>query len=257
MGVEGGPGEITGGGIYDKDTLDPANPPKVSWDIPETYMPTEVVITPKGGTNPVVIPITDPDAKEITLPDWIFDGDGPYEVSLVTDKRVERDDIAPLQRDTDNPNNVEQGEKFLIETHISGGPGTITANTEVGKGSSQTVTWTAGEYNGVKYRVAKVLIDGVEHPELVDATECTFADIAANHSIEVVLEPVPNAGKGENGDGSQQGANADQKGTSDDDSKGSTTKTGDTNTLVVVGISMLALLAAGAMLAIRRFSKDA
>lgn len=256
VGIEGGPGEITGGGIYDKDTLDPANPPKVSWDIPETYMPTEVVITPKGGTNPVVIPITDPDTKEITLPDWIFGGDGPYEVSLVTDKRVEGDDIAPLQRDTDNPNNVEQGEKFLIETHISGGPGTITANTEVGKGSSQTVTWTAGEYNGVKYRVAKVLIDGVEHPELVNATEYTFADIAANHSIEVVLEPVPDAGQGENGDGSSQGANTDQKGASDDDSKGSTTKTGDTNTLAVVGISMLALLAAGAILALRRFSKD-
>lgn len=90
----------------------------------------------------------------------------------------------------------------------------------------------------------------------MNATEYTFADIAANHSIEVVLEPVPDAGQGENGDGPSQGANTDQKGASDDDSKSSTTKTGDTNTLAVVGISMLALLAAGAILALRRFSKD-
>ncbi len=254
VGIDGGPGEITGGGIFDKDAIDPSNPPKVHWDIPETYMPTEVVITPKGGSsNPVRIPITDPDATEMTLPDWIFNGDGPYEVTLVTDKRVEGDDVVPLQRDANNPNNAEQGEKFLIETHISGGPGTITANTEVNKSSSQTVTWTVGEYNGVKYRVAKVIIDGVEHPELIDATEYTFEDIAANHSIEVVLEPIPNPEQAGGTDGSQQGDNADQNGQS---GKGSTTKTGDVTMPFVAGISILAILAAGALIAMRRFSKN-
>lgn len=252
VGINGGPGEITGGGMYDKDEIDPTNPPTVSWDIPDTYMPTEILITPKGGTTPVKIPITDPDTTEITLPDWIFDDDGPYEVTLVTDKRVDGDDVAPLQRDANNPNNTEQGEKFLIETHISGGPGTITANTEIGKGSSQTVTWTAGEYNGVKYRVAKVLIDGVEHPELLEATEYTFEDVAANHTIEVVLEPIPAPEQSGATDDSQQGTNADQNGHSD---KGSTTKTGDMNAPFVTAIGILALLAAGAVVAIRRYSR--
>ncbi len=46
----------------------------------------------------------------------------------------------------------------------------------------------------MRYRVAKVLIDGKEHPELAEAASYTFEDVASNHTIEVVLEPVAEEG---------------------------------------------------------------
>ena len=49
----------------------------------------------------------------------------------------------------------------------------------------------AGEAGGVRYRVAKVLIDGKERPDLLEAGRFVFEAIEGDHDVEVVLEALP------------------------------------------------------------------
>lgn len=183
--VDGGPGEITGGGIFDPDDVDPDNPPKIQWEVPEGYTPVEVEIYPKGGSgDPVVVPVA-PGQTAVDIPSSILESDGEYVVKLKVQKESEGDDVAPKQRES-----LADKTFYEVASSISGGPGTVTATTDVMEGASHTVTWAAGERDGVRYRVAKVLIDGKEHPELAEAASYTFEDVASNHTIEVVLEPV-------------------------------------------------------------------
>ena len=187
--VDGGPGEITGGGIFDPDDVDPDNPPKIQWEVPEGYTPVEVEIYPKGGSgDPVVVPVA-PGQTAVDIPSSILESDGEYVVKLKVQKESEGDDVAPKQRES-----LADKTFYEVASSISGGPGTVTATTDVMEGASHTVTWAAGERDGVRYRVAKVLIDGKEHPELAEAASYTFEDVASNHTIEVVLEPVAEEG---------------------------------------------------------------
>lgn len=182
-GVEGGPGEITGGGIINTEK-DPT--PEITWTIPEGYVPDGIWI------DDVYYPL-DPDDTSFNVPEGL-DPSIEHTVKLEVTKRVPGDEDLPVRDypvlDTTGAGTVKQ---FMIYTELTGGPGTISASVQVVEGSSHTVTWTVGEIDGIKYRVAKVLIDGVEHPELLNVTEYTFDDIAGAHTIQVILEPIENA----------------------------------------------------------------
>ena len=251
--VEGGPGEITGGGVFNPDELNPTNPPKIEWEVPDGYEPQEVVIYPKDDPdNPIVIKVN-PGDTSLDLPQEVIekikDATNPdeYVVTLITQKKEEGDTVAPLQRETRAGADI-----FEIASKLTGGPGNITATTDVVEGDSHTVTWTAGTKDGVQYRVAKVIIDGVEHPELLEAGSYTFADVAANHTIEVVLEPIPVDTAQEGGDDS-----AAQSGQSDEKSaKQSTTKTGDMTVVALGTLSVIALVALATMIYLRRRKRD-
>lgn len=238
-GVEGGPGEVTGGGIV-SITPDNPNPPQVSWTLPEGYDAKEIVI------NDTHYPV-DPSTRSVNIADFeknLTPGED-YTVTLVVEKRTPGDDAVPQTRT--NTDADEQGDTFMIETSLKGGPGTISASMNIGKGKDHTVTWTAGEINGVKYRVSKVLIDGVEHPELVDAFEYTFTNIDKAHTIEVVLEPIPNP-VGDNGSGSD----ATQTNAQGSGDASSTTKTGDMTGVTMLGICGLGVFAAIALFIARK-----
>ena len=146
-----------------------------------------MVITPKDGSGDPVAVTVSPGQTGVDIPPSILGGEGEYVVSLKVQKESEGDDVAPRQRET-----LADKAFYEVASSITGGPGTITATTDVMEGTSHTVTWAAGESGGVRYRVAKVLVDGEERPDLLEATSCTFDDLAADHRVEVVLEPVAN-----------------------------------------------------------------
>ena len=240
-GIEGGPGEVSGGGIV-SITPDNPNPPQVTWTLPEGYDAKEVVI------NDVSYPV-DPSTRTVNIADFeknLQPGED-YTVTLVVEKRTPGDDVVPQTRV--DVSGDEQNDTFMIETILKGGPGTISASMDIEKGKDHTVTWTAGEINGLKYRVAKVLIDGVEHPELLDAFEYTFADIDKEHTIEVVLEPI-SATPADNS--SATGSDSSQADQQDPGDRSSTTKTGDMTGMVILGIVGVGLVAMGALLIARR-----
>lgn len=240
-GVEGGPGEVSGGGIV-SITPDNPNPPQVTWTLPEGYDAKEVVI------NDVSYPV-DPSTRTVNIADFeknLQPGED-YTVTLVVEKRAPGDDVVPQTRV--GVSGDEQNDTFMIETILKGGPGTISASMNIEKGKDHTVTWTAGEINGLKYRVAKVLIDGVEHPELLDAFEYTFADIDKEHTIEVVLEPIPATPADNSPTTGSDSSQADQQ---DPGDRSSTTKTGDMTGMVILGIVGVGLVAMGALLIARR-----
>lgn len=246
--VEGGPGEITGGGVFNPDDIEPTKPPKIEWTVPEGYEPQEVVIYPKDDPDhPIVIKVN-PGDTSIELPREVIDkikGATPddYVVKLVTQKTEEGDTVAPLQRETRAGADI-----FEITSKLTGGPGNITATTDVVDGDSHTVTWTAGVKDGVQYRIAKVIIDGVEHPELIEAGTYTFEDVTANHTIEVVLEPIPaDPAQVNEGDEPTKAGQSDEKG-----GKQSTTKTGDMTVVAVGALGVVALAALATMIYLRR-----
>ncbi len=226
-GIDGGPGQITGGGIVDKD-----KPGEITWTIPDGYETEAVIID--GERYPV-----DPDTRTIDLSDPryqnLLDPAVDHTFTVEVTKRVPGDDVLPAQRTIDIS---DKGDTFTVSTKLTGGPGTISATGVIKAGDPYTVTWSVGEANGVAYRVVKVLIDGVEHPELLDATSYTFEDLAADHGIEVVLEPIPHNPEHE------EGASIDNQSVSN--SNTSTSKTADS----IPVIPCLALCAAAACVVI-------
>lgn len=266
--ITGGPGEVTiiGDTILPKDpdptgpsnpdTPTPAESPKVTWEVPDDSVVTEIIITTPEGIK-IGDPIKPEPGQEqkgsATIPDnileYIKNNPGDYKIEVKTEKRVSEDTTKPPQRTLSNPAD-ENVQTYEISTKLTGGPGTITATTEIVEGDSHTVTWEVGEQDGVKYRVAKVIIDGVEHPELVNATSYTFEDLAANHIIEVVVEPVPDepADPTPSADSDKPGkANPD-----DQAKKDSSAKTGDYMGMLIGGVAVVAVLAAIALVIARR-----
>lgn len=77
-------------------------------------------------------------------------------------------------------------DRFRVSTSISGGSGTISEAVTVDEGASHTVTWTVAEGS----EVAAVYVDGKEVPVPADG-RLTFDDIAADHSVRVVLRAAP------------------------------------------------------------------
>lgn len=84
-------------------------------------------------------------------------------------------------------------ESFEVTTELAGegaAHGSITASATVFYGDAHTVSWMANP----GWRVAQVLIDGVEHGELTGAgarAAYTFTGVVTPHRVQVLLEPVP------------------------------------------------------------------
>ena len=76
-----------------------------------------------------------------------------------------------------------------IETDIEGGKGTITATGEAEEGDSYTVTWEPAD----GYEVEKVIVDGIERPDLIIAGHLTLDFVDGEHSIKVIMRKRPNA----------------------------------------------------------------
>ena len=89
------------------------------------------------------------------------------------------------------------GDYYRVDTSISGGLGTISGGVLLPAGSDHTVKWQAG----AGYTVVKVYVDGIERTDLLDAGEITFQDLAANHSVQIVLGTInPDSGIVSTGD---------------------------------------------------------
>lgn len=177
-GVEGGPGTVTVGDPGDpaapgNGVVDPARDVSVTWDVPEGYTPVKVVVGDRE------FPV-DPEAGSAVIPaGTLKPGD---RVTLVVERHAPGDDEVPSRTAPD-----QASEQLRVETSLSGGMGSITAGASVDRHGSYTVEWGAA----AGYRVARVVVDGVERPDLLGAGSHTFEDVGENHSVEVVLEKVP------------------------------------------------------------------
>lgn len=74
-------------------------------------------------------------------------------------------------------------DKFTVTGTIEGGEGTISEDARVTAGDNHTVSWTVGD----DCTVQAVYVDGKQIPTPSD-NSYTFEDIAANHSVRVVLK---------------------------------------------------------------------
>lgn len=254
-GVEGGPGSVTVGD--GTGFVDPDEDQVVTWEIPEGYEPTEIVV----GDKRIPVP---PGATEVVIPGGTLKpGD---HVELVVEKREPGDETVPSREQQ-----PEAAEQLRVETSLAGGEGTITGGAYVDRHGNYTVEWAPAP----GYRVAKVIVDGVERPDLLEAGSYTFEDIGENHTIQIVLEPVDGpdgngSGDGDgDGDGSGSGDDGNGGGSSNGDGPGdgesdgdgawktlksrlSLAQTGD-ELLGVAGVALALALGAGILLlAVRR-----
>lgn len=224
--VDGGSGTIT---IGTKDPADPDAEPEwggqpdpdketvVKWDdVPEGNEPTKIVV------NGEEITLTPEDIEKgyvVIPPDKLKPGEDNTVELVVERKPLPGDDVLPTQRD--KPTNANDGRYWVVSTGITGGAGTVTPSAEVTAGDSYTVSWSAD----AGYRVVKVIVDGVERPDLLGADSVTFDRLSTNHSVQVVLEAVPdqenpggndpsgnNPGGGNSGDGGSGSGNSDGNG---------------------------------------------
>ena len=240
-GVEGGPGTVTVGD--GTGFVDPSDDQKVTWQIPDGYEPIEVVV---GDTR---FPVP-PGATEVVIPGGTLQpGD---HAELVVEKRAPGDETVPSR----TVSSADDRERFTIQTSITGGVGTISAGAVVRLGDSYEVQWAPGEAGGVRYRVAKVLIDGKERPDLLEAGRFVFEAIEGDHDIEVVLEALPSDAvkDGTETKGEDQGAGA---GNSQGDGKDTGSKSGDSSgdqdalsRLAQTGDQLIARIAVLAMVAV-------
>ena len=250
-GVEGGPGTVTVGD--GTGFVDPSDDQKVTWQIPDGYEPIEIVV---GDTR---FPVP-PGATEVVIPgDTLQPGD---HVELVVEKRAPGDETVPSR----TVSSTDDRERFTIQTSITGGAGTISAGAVVRLGDSYEVQWAPGEAGGVRYRVAKVLIDGKERPDLLEAGRFVFEAIEGDHDVEVVLEALPSDAikdgtetKGEDqsaGTGNSQGDGKDTGSKSgdssgDQDALSRLAQTGDQLIARIAVLAMVAVISA-AVLALAR-----
>ncbi|MCC3400348.1 InlB B-repeat-containing protein [Eubacterium callanderi] len=83
-----------------------------------------------------------------------------------------------------NPDVIPGGDdQYTISTLRNAG-GVISPTVTVDKGADHQVTWKADE----GCRVARVIVDGVERPDLVDKDRAGFNDIQMSHQVEVIFE---------------------------------------------------------------------
>ena len=108
----------------------------------------------------------------------------------------------------------------------------------------------------MRYRVAKVLIDGKERPDLLEAGRFVFEAIEGDHDVEVVLEALPSDAikDGTETKGEDQGAGT---GNSQGDGKDTGSKSGDSSgdqdalsRLAQTGDQLIARIAVLAMVAV-------
>jgi hypothetical protein len=100
---------------------------------------------------------------------------GSYTFSNVTATHTIRVEFAPNQ--------------YIITASVAGAHGTISPSGEVqvSHGGSAKFTFTPN----VGYKVAQVLIDGVNNPTAVNVGSYTFSNITGPHTIEVSFEALP------------------------------------------------------------------
>ncbi|MEC4175223.1 hypothetical protein VIN30_02030 [Adlercreutzia sp. R7] len=72
---------------------------------------------------------------------------------------------------------------YQVSVSIEGGPGTVSGTGSVAAGADREVHWTVGE----GFHVAKVIVDGVERPDLIGEDGLLLENIQGNHQIVVVL----------------------------------------------------------------------
>ncbi|MCI8589335.1 MAG: InlB B-repeat-containing protein [Clostridiales bacterium] len=155
--------------------------------IPPIYQITTELTGGKGTITPSV----DVRKGEDFTVTW--EADEAYEVISVIVDGAERPDLLTAGSITfdeaDADHSVQVVLKripgiFEITTELTGGKGSITTSGNVQEGEDFTVTWEADE----GYEVAKVLIDGVERPDLLKAGSITFDGADADHSVQVILQ---------------------------------------------------------------------
>lgn len=122
-----------------------------------------------------------------------------YEVSAVIVDGVIRDDLKDkgktvfngvdgnhsvevLYKKKDSSSSKQDPDYVEIKTSRKG-KGTISDSVVIGRGDSHTVTWKPAP----GYKVAGVIIDGVNADSLADAGKVQFKDAASNHHVHVVF----------------------------------------------------------------------
>lgn len=219
--IDGGSGTIT---IGTKDPADPDAEPEwggqpdpdketvVKWDdVPEGSEPTKIVV------NGEEITLTPEDIEKgyvVIPPDKLKPGEDNTVELIVERKPLPGDDVRPTQKD--KPTNANDGRYWVVSTGITGGAGTVTPSAEVIAGDSYTVTWAPA----AGYRVAKVLVDGMERPDLLEAGSVTFDRLSTNHSVQVLFEEVPEQsnpdGSGSSGNNPNDGSGGGASGSGSD-----------------------------------------
>lgn len=219
--IDGGSGTIS---IGTKDPADPNAEPEwggqpdpdketvVKWDdVPEGSEPTKIVV------NGEEITLTPEDIEKgyvVIPPDKLKPGEDNTVELIVERKPLPGDDVRPTQKD--KPTNANDGRYWVVSTGITGGAGTVTPSAEVIAGDSYAVTWAPA----AGYRVAKVLVDGVERPDLLEAGSVTFDRLSTNHSVQVLFEEVPEQsnpdGSGSSGNNPNDGSDGVASGSGSD-----------------------------------------
>lgn len=98
-----------------------------------------------------------------------------------------RSSVAFLSVDADHRIEVQLEQIRWKVTVTHEGAGTAGASAEVLQGADHTVTWAPA--SGAK--VASVVVDGVERPDLLDAGSFTFSNLQGDHTVHVVFEQDP------------------------------------------------------------------
>lgn len=98
-----------------------------------------------------------------------------------------RSSVAFLSVDADHRVEVQLEQIRWKVTVTHEGAGTAGASAEVLQGADHTVTWAPA--SGAK--VASVVVDGVERPDLLDAGSFTFSNLQGDHTVHVVFEQDP------------------------------------------------------------------
>lgn len=244
--------------------------------MPEGSEPAKVVV------NGEEIPLTPEDIERgyvVIPPDKVKPGEDNTVELVVERKPLPGDSVRPTEKD--KPTSANDGRYWIVSTGIAGGQGTVTPSAEVTAGENYIVSWSAN----TGYRVAKVLVDGVERPDLLEASSVTFDRLSTNHSVQVVLEAVPetkdpsddgNGGQNPGGDqkpggqnpgaGTTDGDNAgpgksDDRGSSSDDQQKTTrltrlAQTGDTTSGFTASVTFAAIASLLVLLAVSRRRKN-
>ena len=172
--IGGSSGTVAGGGF-----VEPGTPgPTISWELPNPpkHEVTEVVV------NGQRFEISDPDSTSFDIPFGVAPGTR-YDVEIVTRPRVPGDDVPAVEASLGSAPVFYQ-----VRTSVVGGPATITPSTSDVAGDACQVAWSVTDNDG-SYKVTRVVVDGRSAADKVfDRGEISFADVSADHEVQVVLD---------------------------------------------------------------------
>ncbi|WP_276519105.1 hypothetical protein [Adlercreutzia muris] len=77
-----------------------------------------------------------------------------------------------------------KAEMYTVTTAVMEGQGTVSPTATVAARTDHEVSWTPA----AGWRVARIVVDGADRADLRDAGKVLFADVLANHSVEVYFE---------------------------------------------------------------------